>query len=222
LPDSSNFKTSYPDFQEIYQSHFQGANFDTVLRRDSDFKARKLSLVSVRHLEKIWRLRPEKRVQLVQLLLRGDFNGAQCIIQEAKRFSTLRSLVTAAFGASPSDGGPLKKEMKILAAGLSDSQFLFELKGVHDSDEVLQSMIRDIEVLSYSLLSSLIDTTVGAMAHAVAEMQQEVVKRNLQHEIESEEMKLRNEALKELIRKLNARSAGQKNLCVLYDLIKYE
>jgi hypothetical protein len=201
-----------PDFQEVYRSLFQDAKFDTVLRRDNDFEARKLGLVSVRHLEeKGLHLHPEKRDQLVQSLLGGDFNNAQCILQETKKFASVRAFFSAVL-SSPSDGRLLKKEMKSLAADLSDSQFLLQMKGVQD--EALHPMIRDIEVLSYSLLSSSIDATVGAMTGAVVAMQKEVSKTTIRHEIESEEMKLRNEALEDLIRKINARSVGRKDLCV--------
>jgi hypothetical protein len=177
----------------------------------------------VRHLlEKHQRLRPEKRVQLVQSLLRGDFNNAQLILQETKRFSiiTLVTSPVSAFLPSSSDGEPLKREMKSLAARLSDSKFLLDLYGVHD--EVLRPIVRDIESLSHSLLLSLIDATVDAMARAVVAMQQEVFRKSLQHEIKSEVMKLRNEALRELIRKLNAKSVGPRDSYVLSELIKCE
>jgi hypothetical protein len=209
----SDLKASYPDIQEIYRRYFQSAKFDTVLRRDRSFEAQKLGLISVRHLlEKHRRLRSEKRDQLVQFLLNGDFDGAQCILQETKRFSNVFTLVTTSINAllpSHSDDGSLKREMKGLASRISDSQFLLEMKGIHD--EVLRSTVCDIEVLSRSLLSSLIDTTVDAMARAAAAMQQEIFRRTIQHEIESEEIKQRNEAREEFIRKLNARSAPRKD-----------
>lgn len=209
----SDLEATYPDIQEIYRIYFQSAKFDTVLRHDRSFEAQKLGLVSVRHLvEKHWRLRSEKRDQLVQFLLNGDFDGAQSILQETKRFSGVFALVTTFINAllpSHSDGGPLKREMKSLASRLSDSQFLLEMKGVHD--EVLRPTICDIEVLSRSLLSSLIDRTADAMARAAAEMQQEIFRRTIQYEIESEEIEQRNEALKEFIRKLNAQPALRKD-----------
>jgi len=104
--------------------------------------------------------------------------------------------------------------MKSHAAHLSDSQFLLEMKGT--DVEILRPIIRDIEVLSHSILSSVIDTTVGAMTRAVTAMKQDVFKLTIQHEIKSEEMKYQNEALKEFIRKLNARLAGRNNSSVVY------
>jgi hypothetical protein len=218
----SDLKASHPDFQEIYRSHFQAAKFDTILRRDTDFEARKLRLVSVRHLlGKHPRLRPERRTQLVQSLLRGDFDNAQSILQaqKSKTLSFVVTLVTSpssVFFPSPSDDGSLKKEMKSLAARISDSQFLLEMKDV--DDEVLRPMIQEIEILSHALLSSIIDTTAGTMARVVVAMQHEVFRRNLQHEIESEERRLQSEVLVAFIRKLNTLSAGRRDWYVVSDL----
>lgn len=224
----SNLKASCPDFQEVYRNHLQSAKFDTVLRRNRDFEAQKLVLVSARHLlEKHRRLSPEKRAQLVQSLLNGDFDGAHGILQETKRLSTSTVLTIVAspfngFFSSPRDspGGALKKEMKTFAARLSDSQFLLDMKGVHE--EALQPLIHGIEDLAHSLLSSSVDITVDAMALEVVEIQQEAFRRTIQYEVESEEMKLQNKALREFIQGLNECSAARKELWVHFDLIKYE
>ncbi|KAH9963060.1 hypothetical protein BJV74DRAFT_880022 [Russula compacta] len=209
----SDLKTLYPDFQEIYQRHFQNAKFDNVLRRDSDFEAWKLRLVSVRHLlGKHRRLRPETRAELVRSLLGGDFNRAQRVLPDDKKTSSmLTKLVVTAVGAllpspGPSSSESLKREMKVLSARISDSQFLLEIKGFEDED--LRPKIQDIEGLAHSLLSSSIDATVRAMSYSVVAMQQEVCRRSLRREIESEKMKLQNEALVAFIRELNAQSTG--------------
>jgi hypothetical protein len=135
-------------------------------------------------------------------------------------FSFVLTLVTSPFGSgflpSHSDGGSLKGEMKSLAARNSDSQFLIEMKSV--DDEVLLPMIQEIEILSYSLLSSIIDMTAGEMARVVVAMQCEAFRRDLQHKIESGERRLQSEALVELIRKLNTLSAGRKDWYVVSDL----
>jgi hypothetical protein len=212
----SNLKASYPDFQKVYQTHFREAKFETVLRRNGDFKARKLGLVSVQCLEK-QRLRPEKRVQLVQFLLRGDFDSAQGILQESRSLISRVTSTVSSFFSSPGSSKAWQGEMKDRATRLSDSQFLLDMKGVHD--KVLKPMIQDIEVLSYSLLSSLIGTTVNSMYRAVVAMQQEFRKTTLQDEIKSKVMKLRNKELREFIRKLNAQSVGRKDPYVLSDII---
>jgi hypothetical protein len=211
-----DLKASCPDIQEIYRSHFQAAKFDTKLRRDTDFKARKLRLVSVRHLlGKHPRLRPERRTQLVQSLLSDDFDNAQSILQESNMFSSFITLVTSPFRPSPSDGGSLKREMKSRAARISDSQFLLEMDV---GDEVLRPMIEEMEILSHFLLSSIIDTTVGTMARVVVTMQREVFSRNLRHEIENGERRLQSEALVEFIRNLNTLPAGRRDWYVVSDL----
>ena len=214
----SDLKASFPDFQEIYRSHFQAAKFNTVLRRDTDLEVRKLRLVSVRHvLGKYPRLLPERRTQLVRSLLRGDFDNAQSILQAQKSKSlSFVSALTSVFLPSPSDGGSLRREMKSLAARISDSQFLLEIKGV--DDEVLRPMIQEIETLSHSLLSSIIDTTAGAMACAVVAMEHEIFRRNLQHEIETRVRRLQSEALVAFIRELNTLSAGRRDWYVVSDL----
>ena len=220
----SDLKASYPDFPKIYRSHLQAAKFDAIslARRDTDFGARKLRLVSVQYLlEEHPRLRPERRTQLVQSLLRGDFDSAQSILQaqESKRLSSVLTLVTSplsVFLSSPSNGGSLKREMKSLAARVSDSQFLLKMKDV--DDEVLRPMIQEIEILSHSILSSIIDTTAGTMARVVVAMQHEIFKRSLQYEIESREWKQRSETLLALIRKLNTLSAGRGDWYVISDL----
>jgi hypothetical protein len=216
----SDLKASYPDFHEIYRSHFQAAKFDTILRRDTDFLAQKLRLVSVQHLlEKHPRLRPERRTQLVQSLLRGDFDNAQSILQESKRLSSVITLVTSPlslFLPSPSDGGSLKREMKSFAARISDSQFLLKIKDM--DDEVLRPVIQEIEILSHSLLSSIIDTTAGNMARVVVAIQHEVFRRNLRCEIESGEWRQQSEALVAFIRNLNTLSAGRRDWYVVSDL----
>lgn len=217
----SDFKASYPDFQETYRSYFHDAKFKTILRRDTDFEARKLHLISVRHLGKNSHLRPERRTQLVQSLLSGDFDNAQSILQDQKSkmisfFAGLFTSPSRVFNPSPGDGGSLKREMKNIAARTSDSDFLLELMGV--DDEVLQPMIQEIELLSYSLLSSIIDTTAGTMARAAVTMQHEVFRSNLQHEIESREQRLQSEALVEFIRKLNTLSARRRDWYVVSDL----
>jgi hypothetical protein len=215
----SDLKASYPDIQEIYRSHFQTAKFDTILRRNTDFEAQKLRIVSVqRLLEKHPGLRPERHTQLVQSLLRGDFDNAQSIVQESKRLSFVTTLVTSPlsfFRPSPSDGGSLKREMKSLAARISDSQFLLEIKVV--DDEVLRPVIQEIEILSHSLLSSIIDTTAGTMARAVVAMQHEDFGRNLRYETESGERRQRSEALVAFIRNLNTLSAGRRDWYVVSD-----
>lgn len=211
----SDLQTLYPDFQEIYQRHFRNAKFDNVLRRDLEFEAWKLRLISLRHLlGKHHSLRPEARAGLVRSLLRGDFTRAQRILSDEKKTSSMLTLVVTAVNSllpssSPSGSESLKREMKVLSARIPDSQFLLELKDFEDED--LRPTIQIIEDLARSLLLSSIDATVRAMTHSVVAMQQEACRRSLQHEIDSEKTKLQNETLIALIRELNAQSVRRKN-----------
>jgi hypothetical protein len=163
----------------------------------------------VRHLlGKGQHLRSERRADLIQSLLDGNFNDAQQLLQDEKKSSTVFGLVVRGVSSlltSPSSAQSLKSEMKVIAAHLSDSQFLLELKGI--DDQQLLPMKQDIEALAHSLLSSIIDKTVGVMTHEVVAMQQEHCRRAIWDELKRDEMKLRNEVLVEFIRELNARSA---------------
>jgi hypothetical protein len=90
------------------------------------------------------------------------------------------------------------------------------MKGV--DDEVLRPMIQEIEILSHSLLSSIIDTIAGTMSREVVAMQHEGFRRNLQYEVESGERKQQSEALVAFIRKLNTLSTGRRDWYVVSDL----
>jgi len=264
-PDSiylSDLEAIYPEFANIYQKLLRDARLDSELRRNGDFQAWKLRLVSVRYLlGKHRHLRPERRADLIQSLLEDDFNHVLWLLQDDE-ISPVFGLVVAAVGAflyflfrsidvrwggaaflcalaylatqmaspkarvrepvrpggvelepdallSPVIAESLKREMKVLAAQLSDSQFLLELKGV-DNKELLPT-IQDIETLVHSLHSSLIDKTVGALTHTVVAMQQEHRKRAIQDELKNEEMKLRNEVLVGFIRGLNVQLARRQD-----------
>lgn len=214
-----DLRASYPEFQEIYRNQFQSARFDALLSRDRDFATRKLRLVSVQHLlGKHQRLGRKKRARLVQSLLRDDFNSAQRILDEPKRSSVILAAVASAVrprspSPSPSNEETLKGEMKNLSLHLSNSQFLLEMKDVNDED--LRPMIQEIETHTHSLLSRLIDTTVGDMAYAAMALQQDVLRRNILLDIESDEMKRRNEERAGFIQELNAQSASRKDRYVL-------
>jgi len=259
-PDSiylSDLEAIYPEFANIYQKLLRDARLDSELRRNGDFQAWKLRLVSVRYLlGKHRHLRPERRADLIQSLLEDDFNHVLWLLQDDE-ISPVFGLVVAAVGAllyfffrsidvrwggaaflcalaylatrmappkarvrepvrpggvelepdallSPVIAESLKREMKVLAAQLSDSHFLLELKGVDDED--LLSVVQDIEALAHYLFSSLIDKTVEAMARTVTAMQQKHCRKSIRDELNRKEMNLQNKVLVEFIRELNAQS----------------
>ncbi|KAI0250860.1 hypothetical protein BJV78DRAFT_1282923 [Lactifluus subvellereus] len=217
----SDLEALYPDFPNLYQKHFRGARFDNALRRDSHFESRKLRLISVRHiLDKHQDLRPETRAELTQTLLRGDFHGAQLMLPMTEDTRRLNNVITWAVGAlfyPPSGAESLRGEMRILSSGVTDSQFLHDMKNVENED--LRPMIQEVEGLAQNQLASLIDATVKSMTRAVSAMQQEHCRRSIQHEVESEERKLLNNALMEFIQQINTQSAGQRDSVVYLDRI---
>jgi len=203
----SDIEASYPEFKAIYRSHLGDAKFDNALSTHSDFLSLKLRLVSARHLlENNWRLGDKTRAALVNSLLEDDFNRTEQILQDDKK-SMLSTF--ASFFRSTKRVKPLKVQMRALAERLPDSDFLLEIKAVEDKD--LQPTIKSIEALAYTILSPLIDKTVGSMTHAVAEMQKEHCRRSIQHEIESEEMDLRSAALANFIQEFNAQRTRQRD-----------
>jgi len=208
----SDLEAIYPAFSSIYRKYLRDARFDHALRRNGEFEARKLHLVSVRHLlGKHQDLHPGRRADLIQSLLEGDFNGAQRLLPAEERAPTMFGFVATAVGSLltyPSDE-PLKSAMKVLSSHLSDSQFLLELKDVDDKD--LLSVIQEIEALAHSLLSSLIDKTIGNMTHEMVAMQQEHCRRVIRDQLKSEATKRQNESLVELIHVLNAQSARRRD-----------
>ncbi|KAI0246219.1 hypothetical protein BJV78DRAFT_1286673 [Lactifluus subvellereus] len=217
----SDLEALYPDFPNIYQKNFRGARFENALRRDSHFESRKLRLISVRHiLDKHQDLHPETQAELTQTLLRGDFHGAQLMLPMTEDTRRSNNVVTWAVGAlfyPPSGAESLRGEMRILSSGVGDSQFLHDMKNVENED--LRPMIQEIEGIAHNQLASLIDATVKSMTRAVSAMQQEHCRRTIQHEVESEERKLLNNALMEFIQQVNTQSTGRRDSVVYLDRI---
>lgn len=203
------FEALYHEFSNTYRKFFQGARFDIALRRNGDFETSKLRLVSVQHLKKHQRLRPERRADLIQSLLQGDFDHAQRLLSDDKKSAAVFRFVFSTLLPSPSDAVSLKNEMKAFAAQLADSRFLSQLKSIDDQE--LLPIIQHIEIIAYSQLSSLIDGTVESMIHEMAAMQQGHFRGAIQDELKIEEVKLQNEARVELIRELNAQSARRQD-----------
>lgn len=212
LSDSICLADFDPEFPNTFRKLFQDARFDIALRRNGDFEACKLRLVAVQHLKKHQRLRPEKRADLIQSLLQGDFDHAQRLLSDDKKPAAMVRFVFSAvvtFLPSPSDAESLKNEMKRFAAQLPDSQFLSQLKSIDDVE--LLPIMQDVETIAHSLLSSLIDETVESMTHKMAVTQQEHYNRAIQDKFRIEEVELRNKLLVEFIQGLNAQSAGHQD-----------
>ena len=106
------------------------------------------------------------------------------------------------------DEDSLRKELKKKTSGVSDSNFLLQLKGIDNED--LEAPIRTAVDLACGQLSSSIDSAVKKMTHAVLRMQQEECQRSIQREIETEERKVLSSILADFIQVINKVSAGRR------------
>jgi hypothetical protein len=203
----------YPRFERIYQRNLE-SKFESV--KGSDFKFLKERLLLVRHLlGKNRDLDPEKRVELIQALLSEDsLHEAQKMLPNSdkkKESGLIAKGLRALFGgqSGPESEEELKKEMKKIARGVSDSQFLLGLKSIEIED--LQPAIQEAETLAHTSLSSSIDAAVKPMTHEVLRMQQDSCKNELQKDVQTKEARALSDALVDFIRDLNAKSAGRSN-----------
>ncbi|KAH9047481.1 hypothetical protein EDB83DRAFT_2317547 [Lactarius deliciosus] len=182
--------------RNVYQKHVQNARFGIALRRDSYFENRKLRLVAA--------------------LLKGDFHRAQNLLSKTdgkKRADSGGWSVGNIF--SGGSGDFLGRDMRMLAGGITDSQFLLDMKSITETEA--RPATQEIETLAHAQLASTIDAAVKAMTRNVLAMQQEYCTRSIQHEMESEERKSLNNALIEFIRDVNAQSSGRQDSVVYID-----
>ena len=210
----SDLESLYPGFRPIYQKYFDNARFDTTLRLDPRFESQKLRLLSVRYLlEKNQHLGTEARADLIRtVLFEGDFRRAQQIFprtDEKKRSGPGAWAGRALFPGSGSSEGSLEREMKALAARVPDAHFLLMMKS--EADEEMRPVIEEVLDLAYAQLSVSIDAAVKTMARAVSNMQQEHCERAIQHEMETEERKSRNNVLIRFIQDINAQALGRQD-----------
>jgi len=213
----SDLDSLYYNFQSAYQTHMRKAGFDNVLQRNTYFVTWKLRLISVRSLlEKHRSLHPEIRSDLTQkILLEGNFWHAQQILT---KLEDKKSPNVGPRGTGSRFHGPigsediLKREMKRLAASVSDSQFLLDIKKI--GDEEMRTVIEQVENLVYEELGYSIDKVVETITRTVLDMQKKRCRKSLQQKVESEEKKLLGAALTEFIRDINALSVGQRDSCV--------
>lgn len=211
-----NLRHLYPGFDGIYRQHVERAKFEII--KGSDFKPLKERLIFVRHLlAKHQDLSSEKRAELIQALIsEGDLHHAQKVLPKSDKnkefavsswFSKAKSILSILKGT---DEESLKEEMKtIVASGVSDPDFLLELKAVDDDD--LKSAIQEAFVLAQTRLSSSIDTAVKKMTPAVSRMQEDSCNKAVQLEFESEKKKMLDDVLLEFIREINENSAQQRD-----------
>ena len=178
----SDLESLYHNFQSIYQTQMQKAGFDYVLQRNSYFAAWKLRLISIQSLlEKHLPLHPEMRGDLIQkILFEGNFWHAQQILTklEAKKSPNVGTRGTGSrFHGPIGSEDALKGEMKRLAANVSDSQFLLDIKKIEDKE--MRTVIEQVENLVYEQLGYSIDKAVGVMTRVVLDMQKKQCRKSL-------------------------------------------
>ncbi|KAI9452888.1 hypothetical protein BJY52DRAFT_1124024 [Lactarius psammicola] len=224
LPGSmplSNFRALYPTFENIFERHVKDAKFDGVPMKGRDFKAMKLGVISLWHLQgKHKGMRRDTRSALIQaLVIEHDFQQAFQLIQKMSHFLTRWIFPSWSSPWSGPKGAEykadlFKNEMMKTAAHVSDSQFLQQLESSNDED--LRSVTRDAKAVAQTSLSSSIDTVVRKMTHDVLAMQQDLCGRQVQLQVDNEERDVLKIALVEFIREINKKSAAKGKNSTIY------
>jgi len=208
-----SLRQSIPTFDNIYQGHLQSAKFDVV--KAANFKSLKGRLIFVhRLLKERQELASETRADLIQALFSGDLRRAKQISsnsdkpQGAGKGSLFKFLPVTGLVSKGIQKYSLQREMKELAEGVSDSDFLLNIKGI--SDEDLRIPIQEAEELAHTQLSSSIDTTVGKVTRAML-AQQAAYKQSIRREVEANERKALSRILVNFIQDINKCSVGQSD-----------
>ena len=163
-------------------------------------------------LEKHPELAPEKRTELIQAILSEDnLQRAQQVFPKPDQSgkTSLFSKLTGFFsGSKETDEESLRKELRKIKGGTSDSGFLLQLKGVDDKE--LEAPIQAVLDFACGQLTSSIDTAVKKMTHAVLRMQQDECKKSMQREVETEKRKELRGIYVDFIQVINKVSAGRR------------
>lgn len=158
------------------------------------------------------------RSDLIQkILFEGNFWHVQQILTklEDRKLSNVGTRGTGSrFHGPIASEDILKREMKRLAANVSDSQFLLDIKKIGDEDKEMRTVIEQVENVAYQELGYSIDKAVEAMTRVVLDMQKKRCRKSMQQKIESEEKRLLRGVLAEFIRDINALSVGRRDSCV--------
>ena len=197
----------YRDFNSIYKRHFEDAKFDVV--KGHGFKFLKSRLTFICHLLREHRdVSPKKRAELINTLLsEDDLRHAQQVIKKSEKNKEPGKTSRLSWPKA-TDEESLRKEMKKIASGISDSDFLLGLKGIEDED--LKDPIQEVVALANTQLSSSVDATVNKLTHTVLRMQQDECKYHIRLEVETERRKVLDSALVDFIRDINKNSVGRR------------
>lgn len=203
----------YRGFSAIYKGRVEDANFGVV--KGEKFTSLKERLAFVRHILNERRdMGPEERREFVQPLLSegGSHHANHKSDDYRQQGHGKTSLFTKLKGILPRSGATneesLSSEMKKIADGISDTDFLLWLKGIEDKD--LEALAQETVHIAHTQLSSSIDATVNRMTRDVLQMQKEECKRKIQLELETKQRKVLGDARMNFIRDVNNKSAGQR------------
>lgn len=219
LPRVDNLRQIYRGFDTIYKRHVEDAKFGIVKAHDFIFLKNRLAFI--RHLLKEHQdIAPKTRAELINALLsEDDLRHAKQVINKSEKnkepgktswFPAFSAFASILSWPKVTDEDSLRKEMKKIANDISDPDFLLELKGMEDED--LKGPIHQAVTIANTHLASLIDATANKMTHAVLRMQQDECKKNVQHEVETEQRKMLGGALVNFIQDINKNSAGRRPL----------
>lgn len=180
----STIRVLYPTFDSIFDRRVKDAKFDSVPVKSRDFRALKMGVISLWHLQGEYRrIRPETRSALIQtLVIEHDFQRAFQLF---------------------------KHEMKNVAAQVPDSQFLRQLEDCND--EHLRPAAQNAKALVQTELSSSIDTLVQTITQDVLAMRQDLNWRQVQLQVANKEREALQTALVDFIRDVNQRPAKGKD-----------
>ena len=220
LPRVDDLRQLYNNFNTIYTRHVEDAKFGFV--KGHNFRSLKRQLAFICHLLREHRdFTPQKRAELIDALLsEEDLRRAWRVINKSEKnnepgktswFSTLTSILP---WLKVTDEESLRKEMRSIANGISDSDFLLGLKGIED--EGLKVPIQEAVALANTQLASLVDTTVNKLTHAVLRMQQDECKKIIKLEVEVEKRKVLGGALVNFIRDINKNWTGRQTSWVCH------
>jgi hypothetical protein len=207
----SDIRALYPTIENIVEGHIQDAIFDYVPTMCWDFKVLKFGVISLSQLlDENKHLRRETRSALFQaFVVEHNYRKAFKLIPKGSNVpSRWISSFWSGLKAEEFNDESFKKEMRKTVALVSDSHFLRQLESTND--EYLRSVVRIAKALAQSELSSSIETVVKTMVHDVLALQQDFCVRQVQLQVENEEMEVLQSALVEFIREINKKSAEGK------------
>jgi hypothetical protein len=205
----------YHGFNDVYQRHVQNAKLESV--KGAEFESLKGRLITVCHLlERHPDRLPAEAIQA--FLAEDDLRRPRLAPSKDDRnkehgktyklSSSFLKIMGIFSGSKGTDEESPRKKLKNMERGVTDSDFLLQLKGRDDKD--LEAPIRRVVDLACTQLSSSIDAAVKKMTQEVLRMQQEECKMSTQRHVETEKRKELGGILVDFIQVINEVSAGSR------------